>query len=411
MRAFTTGLAIAAAVATMGASAPGGTNLWAEAQAVKAEQLQFLSTLVNIDSGTGDEAGGRKVEALLMPKLRALGASITTVPAEADGLPPNLVATWSGTGTTRILMIGHIDTVFGPGTVATRPYHVEGDHARGPGVADEKGGVVEGLYAMKLLRKAGFKNFKTITFLMETSEEKGSPGTRKLIQKLVGDADVEFNLEPGDPPDLITVWRKGSATFHIDVKGKAAHAGVNPQDGHNAAVELLHQLAGIEAFPHWGPGLTVNLTLMSAGTRANIIPDAASAQVNVRVRDMADFDKVERALVANSKHVVVPGTSVTVSREPAFPPLPDNKGTSALATRAEKIYAAIGMRLDEGGNGGASESALAAAAGVPALDGLGPVGGGFHSSDEYLDLNSVSPRLYLLTRLLMDVGETPPVPK
>jgi glutamate carboxypeptidase len=379
----------------------------AVAEAARPEQLDLLKQIVNIDSGTGDVEGGRRVAAVLIPRLKSLGAEVETVPAEAPDLPENVVATVRGTGKARILMIGHMDTVFGPGTVAARPYNVSGDQAHGPGVADEKGGVVEGLYALKLLRDAGFKNFGQIRFLIETSEERGSPGTKNLIHKLLADSNAELNLEPGDPPDLITIWRKGSATFHIDVKGKAAHAGVNPQDGHNAAVELMHQLLALEPLPHSGPGVTVNVTTINAGTRANIIPDDASAQVNVRVRNMADFERIQSALEKNAKHITVAGTSVSISREPAFPPLPDNPGTKALAARAETIYAGIGRKLGTGGNGGASESALAAEAGVPALDGLGPVGGGFHSDRELLDLNSVTPRLFLLTKLLMSLSDQP----
>jgi len=403
-------LALAVACVLLGTAwaAGGGQDpVFAAALAARGEQLDLLRTLVNIDSGTGDVEGGRKVAALLIPRLKTLGAKVETVPAEAPNLPENIVATVSGTGKAHILMIGHIDTVFGPGTVAARPYTVAIDQAHGPGVADEKGGVVEGLYALKLLHDLGFKNFAKITFLMETSEERGSPGTKKLIQKLLAGSHVELNLEPGDPPDVITVWRKGSATFHIDVKGKAAHAGVNPQDGRNAAVELMHQLLKLETLPHSGSGVTVNTTVIRAGERANIIPDSASAQVNVRVRKVTDFDRIQKTLEQNARHVTVTGTTVSVSREPAFPPLPDNPATAALATRAQSIYAALGRKLGTGGNGGASESALAADAGVPALDGLGPVGGGFHSDREYLDLNTVTPRLYLLTKLLMSLSDTP----
>ena len=384
-----------------------GDPVWAAAQAVRPQQLDLLHTLVNIDSGTGDVDGGRKIAALLIPQLKALGAQVETVPAEAPDLADNVVATVTGAGRARILMIAHMDTVFGPGTAAARPYSLEGDRAHGPGVGDEKGGVVEGLYALKLLHDLGYHNFARIAFLIETSEERGSPGTKKLIGKLLANSDVELNLEPGDPPDVITVWRKGSVTFHIDVKGKAAHAGINPQDGHNAAVELIHQLLKLEPLPHSGSGVTVNTTVIHAGTRANIIPDAAEAQVNVRVRKGADFDRIQGILEHNARQIAVPGTSVTVSREPAYPPLPDNPGTDALAVRAQTIYASIGKKLETGGNGGASESALAAEAGVPALDGLGPVGGSFHSDREFLDLNSVTPRLYLLTKLLMDLGEKP----
>jgi glutamate carboxypeptidase len=261
---------------------------------------------------------------------------------------------------------------------------------------------------MQILRDLGFKDFKQIVFLIETSEERGSPGTRKLIDKLVADADVELNLEPGDTPDVLTVWRKGSATFHIDVKGRAAHAGIAPQEGRNAAVELIHQLQADDVFPKSGDGLTANLTVMTAGTRANIIPENASAQINVRVRDKADLAKVQATLEKNALTTQVPDTKVTVSREPSFPPLPVNPGTDALAGQAEAIYAGLGMKIARGGNGGASESAMAVDGGIPALDGLGPAAGGFHADTEYLVLSSVTPRLYLLTKLIQELGHQPP---
>ena len=384
------------------------SKLLTAAQAIRGEQLQLLEQLVNIDSGTGDVHGGTQVLDVLIPRLRALGMSIESVPAEEPGLPPNTVATLTGTGKGRILMIAHIDTVFEPGTARQRPYRADDKRAYGPGVADEKGGVVQGVYALQLLHNLGFKDFKKIVFLVETSEERGSTGTREIINKLLADADVELNLEPGDQPDKITVWRKGSATFDITVKGRAAHAGIAPQEGRNAAVELIHQLQGIEGLPHSGEGVTANLTVMQAGTRPNIIPENATGQVNVRVRNLTDFDKVEEVLHKNAQTTVVPDTQVTVTRGPVYPPFPENAATNALAARAQKIYAATGRKLETGWNGGASESGLAAAAGVPALDGMGPAGGGYHSADEYLSLDTVTPRLYLLTELLMELGAKPP---
>lgn len=402
--------AVAALLVSSGPALAAGKDakVWAAAEAARAGQLELLKQVVNIDSGTGDIEGGRKVAAVLIPRLKALGMTIESVPAEIPGLPENTVATLTGTGKAKILMIGHIDTVFGPGTVAKWPYSVEGDHARGPGVADEKGGVVEGLYALQILHDLRFKDFARITFLIETSEERGSPGTRALIDRLVRAHDVELNLEPGDAPDVITVWRKGSSTMNIDVKGRAAHAGVAPQDGRNAAVELVNQLATVEKFPHSGDGLTVNLTIINAGSRYNIIPEDARAQINIRARQKSDFDKVEATLKESAAKTVVPDTVVTITRENSFPPLANNPATDALAVRAQAIYAGLGLKLATGGNGGASQSALAYEAGTPALDGLGPVGGGFHSEKEYMDLKSVTPRLYLLTKLIMDLSANPP---
>lgn len=380
----------------------------AAAQAARTAQLQLLGQVVNVDSGTGDIEGGRKAAAILIARLSALGMTVDSIPAEEPGLPENTVATLTGHGKSRILVIAHIDTVFGPGTAQRRPFRSDDKRAYGPGVADEKGGVVEGVYALQILHELRFSNFGKIVFLIETSEERGSPGTRDLISKLLRDADVELNLEPGDLPDTLTVWRKGNVTFRIDVKGRAAHAGIAPQDGRNAALELIHQISGLDEFPKSGPGLTANLTLMSAGTRANIIPEDASAQVNVRARDKTGFDNVEQVLRKNADTTVIPDTKVTVVRGEGYPPLPSNPATDKLAARAQRIYTGIGRTLLTGGNGGASESALAADAGIPALDGLGPVGGGFHSDQEFLELDTVTPRLYLLTMLLMDLGVSPP---
>ncbi len=384
-------------------------KVWAAAEAARPAQLDLLKEVVSIDSGTGDVEGGRKVAAVLTARLKALGAGVESVPAEIEGLPENTVATFTGTGKAKILLIGHLDTVFGPGTVAKWPFTIEGDRVRGPGVGDEKGGVVEAITALKILKDLGFTNYAKITLLIETSEERGSPGTRALIDRLVKAHDVELNLEPGDPPDAVTVWRKGSSTIDIDVKGRAAHAGVAPQDGRNAAVELMHQLAANEQFPHSGSGLTSNVTIIQAGSRYNIIPENARAQINVRMREKGDIDKVQAAFEESAKTTVVPDTKVTVSRETSFPPLPNNPSTDALAERAAAIYAGLGMTLGFGGNGGASESALSHEAGTPALDGLGPVGGDFHSEKEWMDLKSVTPRTYLLTKLIMELGAKPPI--
>jgi glutamate carboxypeptidase len=393
--------ALMAAPAQAAPKAPGkDAKLWTAAEAAKPEQLKLLQQVVDVDSGTGDVEGGRKVAAILGARLKALGYAVESVKAEAPGLPENTVATLAGTGKGRILLIGHIDTVFGPGTVAKRPFRMDAEKAYGPGVSDEKGGVVEGVYALQLLHDLKVTDFKQIVFLIETSEEGGSTGTQNLIAKLVADADVELNLEPGDTPDALTVWRKGSTT----------HAGIAPQEGRNAAAELIHQIQIDDVFPKSGDGLTANLTLMSAGSRANIIPEDASAQINVRVRDKADYDKVQRVLEKNAATTAIPDTKVKISRigEKVFPPLPINPGTDALAARAEAIYATLGLKITRSGNGGASESALAVDAGIPALDGLGPAAGGFHPDTEYLVLGTVTSRLYLLAKLIEELGHAPP---
>jgi glutamate carboxypeptidase len=378
-------------------------------EANRAAALDLLKRIVDIDSGSGDTGGGKRVEEILAAQLVSSGAEVRYEPAEAANLPPNLVAVFHGTGKAKILVIAHIDTVFGPGTVAKRPFTIEGDRAHGPGVGDEKAGVVNAVIALKILHDLGFKKYAAITLLLDDSEELGSPGSTQLIKTLAKQNDVEFNMEPGDPPDALTVWRKGAGDISIQVKGRAAHAGMVPQNGRNAAVELVHQLAALEgAFPHSGDGTTVNLTVIKAGDRGNIIPDVAEATLDVRFRKLEDFNAILAKIKSGLVPKIVPDTTITVTEDGStYPPLTENPQIQALGARAQAIYAELGKTVALSGNGGASESAVASSVGTPALDGLGYVGDAFHTDHEWIDLSSVTPRLYLFTRLLMETGAAP----
>jgi glutamate carboxypeptidase len=371
--------------------------------------IELLKRIVDIDSGSGDVAGGERVESILTGPLEAAGAEVRTVPAEVSGMAPNLVAVSHGIGKARVLIIGHIDTVFGPGTVAKRPFRIEGGHAYGPGVGDEKGGVVNAITALQILHRLGFEDYATITLLIDTSEELGSPGSTRLIESLARQSDVEFNMEPGDPPDALTVWRKGAGDIVVRVRGRAAHAGMVPQNGRNASVELVHQLGALQGkFPTSGDGITVNLTVVRAGTRDNIIPDLAEANFDVRFRKPGDFPVILSRMKSYLAPTSVPDTTVTlVPGSSTYPPLIDNAQVEALGHRAQAIYAELGKTIALSGNGGASESAVAMSVGTPALDGLGFVGAGFHTDHEWIDVGSITPRLYLFTRLLMETSRSP----
>jgi len=398
-----TSLAVLLTGATHAASRP-DQPVYRAAVAGRAGELELLKSVVDIDSGSGDVAGGERVESILAERLKAAGAEVRAVPPEIAGVAPNVVAVFHGTGKARVLIIAHIDTVFGPGTVAKRPFRIEGNRAYGPGVGDEKGGAVTAVTALEILHHLGFRDYATVTLLLDGSEELGSPGSTELIKTLARRSDVEFNMEPGDPPDALTVWRKGAGEIVIEVRGRAAHAGMVPEKGRNAAVELVHQLAALQgAFPQSGTGTTVNLTVMKAGDRSNIIPDFAEATFDVRVRKLSDFQGVLAQIKSRLAPKIVPDTAITVAAEGStYPPLIENAEVDALGKRAQRIYAELGRRATLSGNGGASESAVAMSVGVPALDGLGLVGAGFHTDREWIDLSSVTPRLYLFTRLLIE---------
>jgi glutamate carboxypeptidase len=401
---------VALALGGAAAAAPRDEALYHAVEANHAGALELLKSVVDVDSGSGDVAGGKRVEEILAAQLEASGALVSYQPAEAPDLPPNVVAVFRGSGKGKILIIAHIDTVFGPGTVAKRPFRIEGDRATGPGVGDEKGGAVNAVTALKILHDLGFKDYATITLLLDDSEELGSPGSTDLIKTLARQNDVEFNMEPGDPPDAITVWRKGAGDISIQVKGRSAHAGMVPQNGRNASVELVHQLAALErAFPHTGDGTTVNLTVIKAGTRSNIIPDFAEATLDVRFRKREDFDAVLARIKSGLLPPIVPDTTIAVAVDGStYPPLTENARIDALGARAQAIYAELGKTLGLSGNGGASESAVVMSVGTPALDGLGFVGDGFHTDHEWIDLSSVTPRMYLFARLLMETSRSTP---
>lgn len=405
-------IAIAAGMALIflaGASQAAAQRDKAVYRAVEASRpgaIELLERIVDIDSGSGDIAGGERVEAILSAPLRAAGATVRTAPAEVSGVAPNLVAVFHGTGKAKVLIIAHVDTVFGPGTVAKRPFRIEGNRAYGPGVGDEKGGDVNAVTALQILHRLGFKDYATITLMLDGSEELGSPGSTKLIETLARQSEVEFNMEPGDPPDALTVWRKGAGDIIVRVQGRAAHAGMVPQNGRNAAMELVHQIGALQGkFPQSGDGTTVNLTLIRAGDRTNIIPDLAEATFDVRFRNPGDFPGILSRMKASLAPPSVPDTVVTIASEgSAYPPLIDNAQVEALGHRAQGIYAELGKTVALSGNGGASESAVAMSVGTPALDGLGFVGAGFHTDHEWIDVDSITPRLYLFTRLLMETA-------
>ncbi|MCP1175032.1 M20/M25/M40 family metallo-hydrolase [Ralstonia chuxiongensis] len=373
------------------------------AEGYRGDALHLLERLVNIDSGTGNEAGLSQMGSIVTDELRKAGAQVETVSA-APAVGNNILATWKGTGKKRILLMAHMDTVFKDGTARAKPFTIKDKRAYGPGVMDDKGGVVAGLYAMKILQQLDFKQYGQVTLLLNTNEETGSKGTRALIEREAKQHDVTLNLEPGRPADGLVVWRKGSGTAEIDIKGKAAHAGVAPESGRNAANELAHQVLQLGKLGDSAKQTTFNVTVLKAGDATNVIPDHATAYADVRVAVPEEFDRVERDMTHVSANNLIPDTEVKTSLVRGFPPMPRNAASDQLAAKAQAIYGEIGRKLTLEGSGGAADSSLSAGVGTPTLDGFGIVGGGIHTPEEYAEVESVVPRLYLLSRMLMELA-------
>lgn len=397
------GLAGACCLAAAPARAEPQAEVYQLARQAQPEALQLLERLVNIDTGTGDEEGLSRLSDIVLGELKALGAKIELVSAQ-PGPGHNIVATFTGEGQGRILLMAHMDTVFKAGTAKAKPFRIEGDRAYGPGVMDDKGGIVAGLYALKILQQLHFRDYGRITLLLNTHEETGSAGTRALIEKTARQHDVTLNLEPGRPADGLVVWRKGSGTAKVEVFGKAAHAGVAPDSGRNATMEVAHQILQLGQLGDRAKETTVNFTVIETGKATNVIPDHAVAYGDVRAAVPEEFDRVERDLARISENRLIADTQVKTSLSRSFPPMPRNPQSEALAAQAQTIYGELGRRLTLEGSGGAADASFSAGVGTPTLDGLGIVGGNIHTPDEYAEVQSVTPRLYLLARMLMVLG-------
>ena len=358
----------------------------------KEEALKLLERMVNIDSGSANTEGLDKVREMAVEELRKLGARIETFPAEPHP-GTNVVATLTGQGKKKILILAHIDTVFKEGTAAAKPFYIKDGRAYGPGVMDNKGGVVAGLQALKILQKIGFKDYGQITFLIDTNEEVGSVGTSALIERVAKQHDVALNLEPGRPADGLVVERKGSATALIEVKGLASHAGVAPDAGRNAAMEVAHQVLQLSKTGDAAKKATVNFTVLAANGPTNVIPASASAKGDVRAATPEELDRVEKDLVRISQNKLIPDTEVRVRLIRGLPPMPRSPASDKLVAMAEGIYGEIGKKLTIESSGGAADASLVAGVGVPVLEGFGIVGGGIHTREEYAEGESVVPRL------------------
>ena len=371
------------------------------ARSAKPDFVRELSTLVNIDSGTDDASGLQRVSEILAQRLRNLGAAVEVLPA-----PPAagkmLHGTFQGTGGKKIMLMVHFDTVFDKGEAARRPFKVDGNKAFGPGVADAKGGIAIILQALEIARRRGFKDYKTLTVLFNSDEEKSSLGSRDMIRKLSAQQDYVLSYEPPDAERVI-VATNGIAYVHLNVKGRASHAGAAPEKGRNAAVELSGQIMQLKDLGDAAKGTTVNWTMLQSGRRANIIPDQASATADMRLSDMRELQRVQEDANRIIQRRIVPDTEVTVTVESRRPPFSRNPQSDRLAALARRVYRELGKSIEPvamryGTDAGFAYHPDSATPAV--LEGLGIVGGRLHSPEEWADLDSVGPRLYLTVRML-----------
>ena len=379
--------------------------LYTACEEMQADFIDLWERLVNIDTGTGYGKGINQVAAIVAGILKELGASVEIIPTVNPQEGSHVLGTFTGSGTGKILAMAHMDTVFPVGTAKERPFQIKDGWVRGPGVSDCKGSIVLCLSALKLLQKMKCSDFGKITCLFNCDEETSSPHSRHIIKKLAPEHDYTLCLESGQVGDGVVMWRKGSAQMKLEVFGKTSHAGSNPENGRNAIMEIVHQIQQLSTLENLEKLTTLNFTTINSGDRVNVIPDYAVAQADIRALYPQEFDRIETAAAEMVKKTAIPDTTVKVTITRGNPPFAKNQGTDQLVQVAQEVYSELGKKLLVIGAGGASDANWAASAGATAIDGLGPVKGGKnHTAQECTKLDSVVPRMYLLTRMFMRLG-------
>jgi glutamate carboxypeptidase len=269
---------------------------------------------------------------------------------------------------------------------------------------DMKSGLLTGLYALRAL--ANTAPWGEIIFLCNSDEEVGSPSSHPIVERLASEVDAALVLEPNSRVDKTTIARKGVATFRIDVAGLSAHAGVEPDKGSNSIIELAHRLIAVHALNGTISGVTLNAGVIHGGERPNVVPDAAYALVDVRAADPSGQEAVERALQALVDAApTITGTTTRLSGGFVHQPFTQSPASKRLFDLASAVASELGYTLQGGPTGGGSDGNTTATAGTPTLDGLGPAGGKAHNPGEYIEIDSVAPRVALLAGLLTSLNK------
>jgi glutamate carboxypeptidase len=387
------------------------------AQQEKAPLLDTLRDLVNIESGSKDTEGLARLAALIAERLTRLGGKVAIIePSDIYRMedtpekPGSMVhAEFKGTGSKKIMLIAHMDTVYLRGMLKDQPFRIDGDRAYGLGIADDKQGVALILHAVAMLQALKFQDFATLTVLINGDEEISSPGARSTISRMAEDQDAVFSYEGGGADGSLRLATSGIGSAYLTVDGKASHAGAAPDKGVNALVELSHQVLQLSDLSQKDQGLTLNWTVSQAGTNRNVIPAQATAQADARALKMSDFAGLEATLQQRVKTQRIPEAKVQLRFEMRRPPLQATPASRRLAARGTAIYEELGLPLKvlDVATGGGTDAAFAALKTKAAvIEGFGLSGFGAHSNDaEYVRLETIVPRLYLSVRMIMDVAQ------
>ncbi len=373
-------------------------ELLTAAQAAERSMVDRIRRLVEIESPSDDKAAVDRAMAQVLEWSIDLGGrtKLHLHRAFADSLEVRFGPAISGVAP--VLVLGHLDTVWDRGALGGMPWGEAGDRISGPGVLDMKAGVVMAITAVELL--LGLKALRgPVVLLLHGDEEVGSPVSRPLTERLASRCGAVYVLEPGQGPrGAYKTARKGVGQFRMEVRGVAAHSGVDFNAGHSAVLELARQLGRMAELTDPGRGITVNPGVIGGGTRSNVVAAEAWAEIDVRIERSKDGGRIERKL--RGLRTFDKGCTMTLTGGINRPPMERTRAIGKLFERARALAAAMGQELEEASTGGGSDGNFTAALGIPTLDGMGAVGGGAHAEGEHILRSQLAPRTALLAAML-----------
>lgn len=356
--------------------------------------LEFIETLVAIESPSDDVAAVNRCGHELASRLEAIGGAITRVPSSAAG---DHLRAGFGSGPRQILLLGHFDTVWPVGQLATMPLKRHAGRLYGPGVFDMKAGIGLASLATRAVIEQGLDGCQ-IVMLWTTDEEVGSTTSRALIEAEASKSDAVLVFEPSLPGGALKTSRKGVGQFEMIARGVSAHAGLDPGKGVSAIRELARQIIAIDELQDPAHGVTVTVGVIRGGTRANVVPEEARATIDARANTRVDAQRIERVLKSLPPQLA--GARLDVTGAFDRPPLERGPAVITLFEIAKAVAAGIGITLDEGSAGGGSDGNFTAAIGVPTLDGIGAIGDGAHALHEHVEIDALVPRAAVIAGLL-----------
>jgi glutamate carboxypeptidase len=352
--------------------------------------LQFLEQMVSMESPSFDKALVDAFVRFVGPRFAEIGGAVEYVRAERFG--DHLVARFGGHSKSRILLLGHTDTVWPAGELAKRPFNIADGRATGPGVFDMKAGILLMWMALQV------SNASPVTVLLASDEEVGSNSSRALIESEAALCRTVLVLEPSLPGGALKTSRKGVGRFTLKAIGRAAHAGIDPEKGVNAIEEISRQILNLQKMTDLSVGTTVTVGVVQGGTRSNVVPAEAAAEIDVRIASVDEAERIATRIKSLSPELA--GARLEIRGGIMRPPMERTSETVRLFESARAIAAELGHDLKEGATGGASDGNFTAALGIPTLDGLGAAGGGAHAIDEWVDVASLPLRAALLAGLI-----------